>query len=881
MVARIVLFFLLLSAAPCLIFAEDSVRVAILPFSIHAQDEMDLLQNRLGELLEKQLSKEGISAVLFSRKTIAQEDYIDNKDWLRSFGQRRGVDFVITGSLTLIGGGFSLDAEAVSCDEARPSYSFYVQGEGLETLLDRIQKLAGRISDKIFERKNIVRINIAGNRRIEAEAIKRVIKAREKGPFLKKELSDDLKRVYGMGYFDDVRIESADIFGGREVTFHVKEKPIIRNMEIKGNDAINDDKIKEALDIKTGSTLNIRNVRNNMEIIEDLYKEKEYHNVCVTFETKAVEEDQVDLLFTVKEGERILIKEIIFEGNVVVGSDDLQDVMETSEKGFFSWLTSSGELDPEKLDMDIARIVGYYNNHGYIRTRVGEPEIAYKDEWIYVTIKIEEGPQFGIGEVTLEGDLIRPEEELTGIIEITKEEVYNREVIRNDVLALVDVYSDAGYAYADIAPRMKEDPDNLKVDIVYTITKGEPVYFEEILITGNTRTRDKVIRRQLDIYEQELFSGKRLRQSSQNLYRLDYFEDIKVNTGKGSSDNKMNLHIEVKDKPTGAFSFGGGYSSVDKLFVMGSISQRNLFGRGQTLMLQASIGGRSNIIDLSFTEPWLFDTPVSAGFDLYKRDMDYDTYDKLSKGGRLRFGYRITNYTRVFFYYGLEENEIREIQDDASQDIKDMVEDLGEEYLTSGITGMVSRDSRDRVFNATEGSNNKLSLEWAGGLFGGDVAFTKYIGESGWYFPLFWSTVGMLRAEAGFVSENSSGALPVYERFFLGGMNSVRGYEWRDIGPKDPITGDPTGGNKMLQFNVEYVFPLIKDAGFMGLLFFDAGQAYDDDESMDLGNLRQSAGYGVRWYSPMGPLRLEYGYVIDREPGESKGRWEFSIGSVF
>ncbi len=878
MVKRIIGILLLILGSPCLLSAKEIVHVAILPFEVHAPEQIDFFRNKLPELLEKQLSKEGISVTLPSPETLAEEGDISGDNQLRSFGEKLGADFVITGSFNRIGSRFSLDIKAIPSSAMRLSHHFYVEGEGLENLLDRVQELAKQISNKIFERKKIVRITIVGNKRIESEAIKRLLKAKEGELFSKKELSDDLKRVYNMGYFDDIRVEATDVPGGKEVIFTVKEKPTISDISIKGNIVLTDDKIKEALDIKTGSILNIHKVYNNVEMIEGLYKEKGYHNVRVTFKTESLKGDRAKLVFAIEEGKKVLIKEIIFEGNDAYSSDHLQGLMKTSEKGFFSWLTSSGELNQEVLDQDITKIAAYYHNNGYIQAKVAEPHITFEDEYIYITIKIEEGLKFGIGKVSMEGDLIKPEDELLSLIKINKEKIYNREVIRKDILTLLDVYSDAGYAYADVVPRVNEDPVRQKVDIAYAITQGKPVYFEKIIITGNTKTRDKVIRRELKVYEQELFSGKRLKQGSRNLYRLDYFEDIKVNTSRGSSDDKMNLHIDVKEKPTGAFSFGGGYSSVDHAFLMTSISQRNLFGRGQTLMLKASTGKRTTLFNLGFTEPWLFDIPLSAGFDLYNQERDYDTYDKKSTGGRLRFGYRITDYTRTSLYYGYEETNI-EIEDEAeaAQEIKDMEG----EFISSSVTGIVRRDSRDRVFNPTEGSDNSLSVEWAGGPFGGDIAFTKYVAESGWYFPLFWRTVGMLHGKAGFVTENRGGMLPVYERFFLGGMNSVRGFDWRDIGPEDPETGDKIGGDKMIQFNAEFLFPLIKDAGLMGLLFYDAGQAYNDDENFDLREVRESIGYGIRWYSPLGPMRLEYGYILDREPDEHKGRWEFAIGTLF
>ncbi len=539
MVKRIIVFSLLLWSLPCLLSAKEMVHVAILPFEVHAPEQIDFFRNNLPELLEKQLLKEGISV------TLAEEEDISGDDQLRSFGEKLRADFVITGSFNRIGNRFSLDIKAIPSSTMRLSHHFYVEGGGLENLLDRVQELAKQISNKIFERKKIVRITIVGNKRIESEAIKRLLKAKEGELFSKKKLSADLKRVYNMGYFDDIRVEAVDVPGGKEVIFTVKEKPTISDISIKGNIALTDDKIKEVLDIKTGSILNIHNVYNNIEMIKGLYKEKGYHNVRVTFNTESLKADRANLVFTIEEGEKALIKEIIFEGNDAYSSDHLQGLMKTSEKGFFSWLTSSGELNQEVLDQDITKIAAYYHNNGYIQAKVAEPHITFADDYIYIKIKIEEGPKFGIGNVTVEGDLIKPEDELLSLIAINKEKIYNREVIRKDILTLLDVYSDAGYAYADVVPRINEDPARQEVDIAYTITQGKPVYFEKIIITGNTKTRDKVIRRELKIYEQELFSGKRLKQGSRNLYRLDYFEDIKVNTSKGSSDGKMNLHIDV------------------------------------------------------------------------------------------------------------------------------------------------------------------------------------------------------------------------------------------------------------------------------------------------------------------------------------------------
>ena len=343
---------------------------------------------------------------------------------------------------------------------------------------------------------------------------------------------------------------------------------------------------------------------------------------------------------------------------------------------------------------------------------------------------------------------------------------------------------------------------------------------------------------------------------------------------KSSTFSEYFLKIGLTEKPTGTFSFGGGYSSTENLFAMASITQRNLFGLGQVLQLKAEIGGSSTRFTTSFTEPWLFDIPLSAGFDLYNWNRDYDTYDKDSLGGAVRFGYPVFDYTRLYLTYRYDVGDIKNITEDAAKEVKE----LEGENITSSIAATLRYDSRDKVFSPTEGGSHSFSIEYAG--IGGDIAFTKYTGELGQYFPLFWGTVGFLHAKGGYVRENSGGILPDYEKFYMGGINSLRGFDWRDISLRDE-DDIRVGGYKYVQFNVEYLFPLIKEAGITGVLFFDTGNVFGKSEDIQWDELRESAGAGIRWYSPMGPIRIEYGFILDRLENEDNGRWEFAMGNTF
>jgi len=521
------------------------------------------------------------------------------------------------------------------------------------------------------------------------------------------------------------------------------------------------------------------------------------------------------------------------------------------------------------------KLTAYYHNNGYVQARVGEPEVKFEEDGIVITIRIDEGPQFKVGEVTMAGDLIIPQEQLLERIKITEEKYYNREMLRLDVITLTDIYADEGYAYVDISPRIDQDTEKLVVNIIFDIDKGKQVYFEEITISGNTKTRDKVIRRELQVYEQELYSGRRLKRSVRNLYRLDFFEDIKINTIKGSADDKMRLRIDVTEKRTGAFSFGAGYGNVENLFLTASISEKNLFGRGQILSLKGQVGSQTQRYTLSFTEPWFLDIPLSAGGDLYSWNYSYPDYDKDSLGGNLRLGYPIFDFTRGSLTYTYDKADITNIDDDAATSIQ---QDAGENTKSS-ITASMRYDSRDQLFHPTGGSMHSVSYEFAG--LGGNVGFNKVIGESGWYFPLLLKTVGVLHFKSGYVKELQGKDLPDYEKFYMVGIDALRGFERDDLCPRDS-SGSCVGGNKFVQFNAEIRFPLVPEAGVYGVTFFDMGDIYGSNEDIELGDLRESAGLGFRWLSPMGPIRLEYGWILDPQPSDqNSGRFEFSMASAF
>ncbi|MGD9412193.1 MAG: outer membrane protein assembly factor BamA [Desulfobacterales bacterium] len=859
--------------------AQKPASVVILPFEIFSEKDMAYLQTEIPSALKKSLEQAGARVLLLD--PLSEPDWkkrTANIEELKQLGLQTGADYVLWGSLTWIGQQFSLDLKLFEPLSKKQPSPFVAEGQGIENLSPTVDKLARDLRLTILKRQKIIAVEVSGNQRIEADAIKRVVKTQPGDIYNLKNLSADLKAVYAMGYFDDIQIETETRRDGIIVTFKIKEKPTIRSVRISGVGwAFEDDEVKEVITAKRGAILNINVIQNDIDRIIEMYKDENYHNVKVDYKIHDYKENQADLEYIIEEGEKFRIEKIQFEGNQAFSDKELKKQMTTAETNIFHWFTSAGDLNEDNLQQDAARLASFYKNNGYMEARVGEPIVKFEGDKIEITIKIDEGPRFKVGKVDLTGDLLIPKEELLESLKINGEEFYNRETLRNDVLKLTDLYANEGYAYADVAPRVNENFEKQIVDITLDIQKGELVYFEEIIISGNTKTRDKVIRRELRVYEQEIFSSQRLKRSIRNLYRLDFFEDVKVATSKGSSADKMVLKIGVTEKSTGAFSFGAGYGNVEQLFGVFSVGERNLFGRGQKLELKATVGSKTQNVNLSFTEPYIYDIPLSGTINFYNWQYDYDEYDKYSLGTRLTLSYPLLDFTRGVLSYVYDIANITNVTDDAPDSIKD----LKGENIKSSITPKLRYDSRNDAFVPSKGSSHSVSYEFAG--LGGDIGFMKYLGKTSWYFPLFWEFVLAPHAEGGYVNKTKDKKLPDYEKFYMGGIGSLRGFERDDLAPQDN-DGNSIGGDKYVQFNLDLTFPLLKEQGVYGSLFFDTGKVYGDNEEIELdpGDLRQSAGIGIRWKSPMGPIRLEYGYILDREDSDhGPGSWEFSMASAF
>ncbi len=871
----LLLWLALTLTAPAMAAASQPL---LLPFKINAPAETAAaLTTQVDEALAKAQGFTTLSRV----KAVSVVDY--QASWppprasLNTLAGTTGAEYVITGSLNRIGGRLSIDVAVFDLLSDKPARYFYKEGPANAGPAELIGALLDEVAGYTGRHDRYAAVEITGNKRIDSGAILHKIKARAGDRYDAAEVDQDLRHIFQMGYFDDVQVKREDTDKGIKITFEVKEKAVIGTVTFSGEDELKSDDIKGVITVATNNIINFKEVRSSEENIKKLYKDKGFYRTEVTSQLTYPTPDRVNVQFHIKEGFKAYIKEITISGNKAFTDKELKKVMMTSEHGLFSWFTDSGILKRELLDQDAARIGAFYNNHGYIDAKVGQPEVDQKEEWLYITIPVQEGPRYMVGTVDVTGDLIADKDTLLAQTKLGEDRYFSRETLRNDVLALTDYYTAKGFAYAEVTPSVEKDPANQRVSVILRVTKGDLVHINRIVVKGNDRTRDKVIRREMQVKEGTIFDASGIKKSQERLQRLDFFEEVNVTPQPTADETLMDVNVDVKEKATGSFSLGAGYSSVDSVMFMGEVSQDNFRGLGQRLALQADISGSSSRYNFSFTEPHLNDSQLLFGFDLYNWSREYDDYTRHTDGFAFRFGYPIWEKWNLFWGYGWDDTTLSDLSSNASQII---IDSMAIE-TTSSVNVGVSRDTRDKRYGASKGSRQVISTKYAGSVLGGDAQFTKVEGSTSWYWPWLWDTVYHWKLAAGYITANSDGGVPVYERYYLGGLNTIRGFKNSHISPKDPVTGERVGGDKMWYTNFEYLFPLVKDAGLRGLVFFDAGNVYDTDQSWDFADIKKSIGYGFRWLSPMGPLRLEWGYNLDPTSDEPHSNWDFSVGGSF
>ncbi len=729
-------------------------------------------------------------------------------------------------------------------------------------------------------------IEVEGNRKVETEAILEKLST-QPGMLLDNYLlRRDLSRIYEMRYFEEIEAYQKKADGKDILLFKVVEKPIISKIFFEGNDEISDDDLKEQIKSKEYNILDVSSLKNDLRLLEKHYEDKGYFLAQATYELKD-RAGAVEVHFKIKEWDKVRVKKITILGNNDIDDETLKGFMQTKEESYFSFMSSSGNFKELDFQTDIERLKYYYKTKGYLQVNVQNPEVTASEDkkWIFITVRLNEGPQFSVNNIYFDGDLEFSDSEMTEKLKLKSDDIYNEENLRLDIQTLTEMYQDKGYAFANVLRTLEIVPGENKVDVIFSFEKGVIAYFGKITIKGNTKTRDKVIRRELRIYEGDQYSGSKLRISKERVNRLGFFqpESVIFNTiTRRGSDNILDVEISIKERATGQISLGAGYSTATKAFVQASIAQNNFQGLGQNINLNVSYSDFQQIYNLGFTEPYLFDTQWTAGADYYQTVSYFiRSFSYKKHGADVRVGHPIFEYTRLFLTYRYEDSQVRDV-------INTAIDEKVENGSASSLQLSLIHDKRNNIFEPTQGYYGSTSLEYTG--LGGNMRWVKAEVEGRYYYPVWKELVLRTRIQGAQLFKTTEREIPRIEKFSMGGARNMRGFNIEDIGPRRRALNRDTNELEMFNFGglskflatLEFEHPLIKEAGLKWVVFADVGNVWDHGLGKD-GDFRMRAdyGFGFRWFSPIGVLRFEFGFPVNPREDEGGSQFHFDIGQLF
>ncbi len=767
--------------------------------------------------------------------------------------------------------------------------------------------MIGLLISWIFVAAPIADISIEGNERLSDEAILQYITSKPGRDLVRSAIRDDLKTLYNTGLFKDIQIDVEDGPQGPKVIVRVKEKDYIQEIRFRGNEAVSTDDLKKALNLKEPFLWDDNLIKASLDRVKKAYQEKSYY--LMSARTQVVTEGRKKaLIFEVDEGERVEVKKIYFQNNHVFSDNILKEAMITREGGFWGALSGSGRYDESLLSqVDGRRVQLQYWKNGYAFAKIDPPNIVFTPDrrQVIASYYIEEGEQYFVGDITFSGDtdFIEDPEAMKKTFASQKGFIWNYLKIQEDLTRLQDLYGDHGYAYTNVSPDWRiNEQDPRKLDIDFRIDKGSLVYFGAISMQGNLETHDRVIRRELEFREGELYHGTRFKDSKANLEKLGYFTTVKFVQKDILAESRMDVVIEVEEKQTGTLNVGATFSSFERFGLQGSVSKVNLFGRGYDVSLSALFSGKRQLFNGLFRNPRVNDSKFAMTLKGF--NTEYESIDEAKvteRGGSVTVGYPLDKKWSVFSTYALQHIDIN---------IQQIISDLYPNSfgLGSSVEFGITRDTLNtrEMFLPSKGSWNELSSQISSKVLGSELSFWKTSFVSKRYIqvldeesPIFPASVLSFGFRFDYLRPIEDRSVPFNERFIPGGIYSIRGHPYRTLGPFIPalfgISGRSSGdielaltearklrlgGNKQAILNVEYLFDIFKEAKIKGVLFFDAGNTFPERE-FNWSDIRLSTGFGFRWFSPLGPLRFEWGIPLDRKKNEDSILFDFSIGTPF
>jgi outer membrane protein insertion porin family len=736
-----------------------------------------------------------------------------------------------------------------------------------------------------FEPFQVKDIRVEGIQRTEAGTVFSYLPIKIGDTVNEDRVTAAVKALYATGFFKDVRLEA----DGNVLVVMIEERPAIAQVEITGSKEFDAKQLKEGLKqvgLAESRIFDRALLERAERELKNQYISRGKYGVQITTTVTPLERNRVALNFDISEGEVAKIRGINIVGNKVFNDKDLTSEFVLRTPGWLTWYSKNDQYSKPKLQADLENLRSFYLNQGYLEFTIDSTQVSITPDKkdIFITVNLTEGKKYKVAEIKLAGDLIVPEAELARLIKLKPGDVFSRERLTESTKLIQDRLGNEGYAFASINPVPEINREKDEVTFTLYVDPGRRVYVRRVGIFGNTNTRDEVVRREMRQMESGWYNTEKLNRSKQRIDKLGYFSDVQVDTPavQGTTD-QVDVEVKLTERATGNLTAGIGYSTAEKVILSAGVSQSNIFGTGNALSFQVSTGSINQIYSLSYTNPYYTDDGVSRGFDIYERKVDASnlsaigSYNTKTLGAGVRFGVPITEYDTINYGLAFERTSIGLLADTPQRYI-DFVKDFGAEadsYL--GSVGW-SRDKRDSVIYTTRGTMQRVTAEV--GLPGGDLTYYRASYQHQWYHPLTRDLVFYTNAQVGYAGGYGDKPLPFFKVFYLGGVNSLRGYETASVGPKD-TNGDSLGGSHLLLASAEILFPfpgLQKDKSVRLSWFVDAGTV---GEKYDFNEVRYSTGLGFNWYSPVGPMKISFGKALNPRPDDRLQAIQFTLGTVF
>jgi outer membrane protein insertion porin family len=733
----------------------------------------------------------------------------------------------------------------------------------------------------------IQEIRIEGSQRIEPDTVRSYMAINPGDPFDAKAIDRALKNLFATGLFADVNFRREN----STLIVQVTENPIINRIAFEGNDRLEDEQLQTEIQLRPRVVYTQQRVQSDVKRLLDLYRRNGRFAATVDPKVIKLDQNRVDLVFEINEGDTTDIERIDFVGNKVFDDGDLRDVVITRESAWFRFLSSSDTYDPDRLTVDKENLRKFYLEEGYADFRVisAVAELSPDQEAFFITFTVEEGERYKLGKVEIKSTLkdLDPDS-LWSEVQTGEGDWYNATLVDKTVQAIADRVGSLGYAFVDVRPRIKRDAENHILDLTYDIQEGPKVYVERIDITGNIRTQDKVIRREFRLAEGDAFSTSKMKRTEQRLRNLGFFEAVDIQTTPGSAPDKTVIKVKVAEQSTGELTFGAGFSTADGPLGNIGVRERNLLGKGQDLRANFTLSGKRSQVDVSFTDPYFLDKDLSAGVDLFHRrynDVRGDNYDLSQSGFGLRMGYELTEYTRQTLGFRVSADKISDVDNDLSEAIQD---EKGWTLRTTFSSDIIY-DRRDNANDPRDGyfvslSNDLISIRPD---FSDEEFNLQTLVKGGYFYPITDDISIGISAEAGYIRALGSGNVRVTDSFTLGGQ-TLRGFESSGVGPRDADTNDSLGGQLLFDGTLQASFPvgLPEEFNVRGRAFTDFGTLTETDLESNINidddaSLRVSAGIGLTWVSPFGPIAVDVAYPLMKESYDNTEWFRFSVGTSF